>query len=88
MTSFTKLGQRTNRQFDPDMVLSTLPFAILAVDLELHIRFLNTAAEHFFGIGSGGMDGRHLGEFVAPHSPLFSLIAQASKRQFSKQSCF
>ena len=50
MTSFTKLGQRTNRQFDPDMVLSTLPFAVLAVDLELHIRFLNTAAEHFFCI--------------------------------------
>ncbi len=83
MTSFTKLGQRTNRQFDPDMVLSTLPFAVLAVDLELHIRFLNTAAEHFFGIGSGGMDGRQLGEFVAPHSPLFSLVAQASKRQTS-----
>ena len=65
------------------MVLSTLPFAVLAVDLELHIRFLNTAAEHFFGIGSGGMDGRQLGEFVAPHSPLFSLVAQASKRQTS-----
>ena len=73
-----EIGQRTNSNLILIWFSVRTLFAVLAVDLELNIRFLNTAAGIF--VRSGGMDGRQLGEFVAPHSPL---VAQASKRQTS-----
>lgn len=83
MASLMKSEQPVTTQFGPDMVLGALPFAVIAVDSDLHIRFFNSAAEHFFGLGLGGIAGRHLHEFVAPHSPLFSLLDQVSNSQTS-----
>jgi two-component system, NtrC family, nitrogen regulation sensor histidine kinase GlnL len=68
---------------DPISLLSALPFAVIAVDDETRIRFLNGAAEQFFEQGASGLIGRRLDDLLPPHSPLFSLIAQASGGQTS-----
>ena len=50
MTSVIRTNELpAERQLDSEMLLGALPFAVLAVDPGMHIRFLNTAAEHFFG---------------------------------------
>ncbi|CAN0494440.1 unnamed protein product, partial [Discosporangium mesarthrocarpum] len=69
--------------FDPINALSALPFAVLAVDEESRIAFMNGAAEQFFEQGARGLRGRHLNDLLPGDSPLFSLIAQASSGQTS-----
>lgn len=69
--------------FDPFSLLAALPFAVLAVDEENRIRYLNGAAEQFFEQGASGLTGRRLDDLLPPHSPLFSLIAQANGGQTS-----
>ena len=84
MTSVIRTNELpTERQLDSEMLLGALPFAVLAVDPGMHIRFLNTAAEHFFGQGASGLSGRHLEELVPQHSPMLSLISQAFHSQTS-----
>lgn len=68
---------------DPFSLLSALPFAVLAVDEDTSIGFMNGAAEQFFEQGASGLIGRRLDEILPAHSPLFSLIAQASGGQTS-----
>ena len=69
--------------FDPINALSALPFAVLAVDEDSRIAFMNGAAEQFFEQGARGLRGRQLNELLPADSPLFSLIAQASSGQTS-----
>lgn len=72
-----------SQSFDPVSVLSALPFAVLAVDPDTRIHFMNGAAEQFFEQGASGLTGRRLDEILPAHSPLFSLIAQATGGQTS-----
>lgn len=81
VTAFSEPGIRDD--FDPFNVLAALPFVVLVVDEENRIHFLNGAAEQFFEHGASGLRGRRLDEFLPSHSPLFSLIAQASHGQTS-----
>ncbi|MGB0631335.1 MAG: two-component system sensor histidine kinase NtrB [Alphaproteobacteria bacterium] len=83
MSSLSKSADVSAGPFDSDMLLGALPFAVLAVDPGMHIRFLNTAAEQFFGQGASGLTGRHLEDLVPQHSPLLSLISQAISGQTS-----
>lgn len=69
--------------FDPVSVLSALPFAVLAVDSDTRIHFMNGAAEQFFEQGASGLIGGRLDRLLPAHSPLFSLIAQAAGGQTS-----
>jgi two-component system, NtrC family, nitrogen regulation sensor histidine kinase GlnL len=69
--------------FDPIGLLSALPFAVIAVDQETRIQFLNGAAEQFFEQGASGLIGKRLDSLLPPHSPLFTLIAQAAGGQTS-----
>ncbi|MFT7571024.1 MAG: two-component system nitrogen regulation sensor histidine kinase GlnL, partial [Paracoccaceae bacterium] len=69
--------------FDPINALSALPFAVLVIDQDSRIAFMNGAAEQFFEQGAKGLTGRRLNELLPPDSPLFSLIAQASSGQTS-----
>lgn len=69
--------------FDPVNALSALPFAVLAVDQDSRIAYMNGAAEQFFEQGAKGLRGRHLNELLPADSPLFSLIAQAVSGQTS-----
>jgi two-component system, NtrC family, nitrogen regulation sensor histidine kinase GlnL len=69
--------------FDLIGLLSALPFAVIAVDEETCIRFLNGAAEQFLEQGASGLIGTRLDDLLPPHSPLFTLIAQAAGGQTS-----
>ena len=69
--------------FDPVNALSALPFAVLALDQDSRILFINGAAEQFFEQGANGLVGRRLDELLPADSPLFSLITQASSGQVS-----
>jgi two-component system nitrogen regulation sensor histidine kinase GlnL len=79
------IGSETEKPlgFDPVDALSALPFAVLAIDRDSRIAFINGAAEQFFEQGANGLRGRRLNELLPADSPLFSLIAQASSGQVS-----
>jgi two-component system nitrogen regulation sensor histidine kinase GlnL len=84
MTQVSALvGRNEQAPFDPLSVLAALPFAVLAVDQDTRIRFMNGAAEQFFEQGASGLTGRRLNEVMPADSPLFSLISQASSGQTS-----
>jgi two-component system nitrogen regulation sensor histidine kinase GlnL len=74
-------GPKAN--FDPFNILYALPFAVLVLDKNTEIHFINGAAEQFFEQGASGLIGRRLDQILSPHSPVFSLIAQATGGQKS-----
>src|SRR5438105_11125112 len=55
-------------------ILGALPDPVIVIDRDEHIRFVNPAAEQFLGYGAGALCGSGLAAFVAPHSPLLSLV--------------
>ena len=69
--------------FDPINALSALPFAVLAIERDSSIAYMNGAAEQFFEHGAKGLHGRRLNELLPTDSPLFSLIAQSIAGQTS-----
>ena len=69
--------------FDPFNALSALPFAVLAIERDSSIAYMNGAAEQFFEQGATGLRGRRLNQLLPTDSPLFSLIAQSIAGQTS-----
>jgi len=63
-------------RLDADLILNGLTSAIIAIDDNLTILKLNTAAEHFFSSSAGNLMGRTLSEMLPSDSPLFVLIDQ------------
>ncbi|MBV9584947.1 MAG: PAS domain-containing protein [Alphaproteobacteria bacterium] len=59
---------------DSSVLLSALPDPVLALDRGDIVRFVNPAAEQFFGTSAAALFGHGLAEFVAPHSPIFGLL--------------
>ena len=59
---------------DAPQLLAALPNPVFAVGRDGVVRFLNPAAEQFLGASAAAVCGHAIGEFVLPHSPLFSLI--------------
>jgi two-component system, NtrC family, nitrogen regulation sensor histidine kinase GlnL len=55
-------------------ILAALPLPIIVIDRGGIIRFVNPAAEPFFGSGAAALCGSALADFVAPHSPLLTLV--------------
>ena len=64
-------------------ILSALPFAVLVVDEETRIQFVNDVAEQLFEQGINGLLDKRLDEILSSHSPLFSLVSQCSQGQSS-----
>jgi two-component system nitrogen regulation sensor histidine kinase GlnL len=56
------------------IILGALPDPVIVIDRNGHIRFVNPAAEQFLGSGAAALCGNALAGFVAPHSPLLSLV--------------
>jgi two-component system nitrogen regulation sensor histidine kinase GlnL len=54
-------------------LLAALPSPVIALDRGGAIIFVNPAAEQFFGVSAAQLIGNPLAEFIAPHSPLFTL---------------
>jgi two-component system nitrogen regulation sensor histidine kinase GlnL len=63
-----------DRGLDAAAILGALPDPVIVIDRGERIRFVNTAAEQFFGSGAAALSGSLLADFVAPHSSLLSLI--------------
>src|SRR4029077_10693907 len=58
---------------DAAALLAALPSPVIALDRGGRIVFANPAAEQFFGVSAAALIGNPLAEFIAPHSPLFTL---------------
>jgi len=63
-----------DRPVQASFILAALPDPVIVVDRAGHIRFVNPAAEQFLGSGAPAICGNALAGFVAPHSPLLSLV--------------
>src|SRR5262249_53878935 len=61
---------------DAARILEALPQAILVVDGEFAIRYVNTKAEEFFYPSAATLQGVALSELIPADSPVFSLIRQ------------
>ena len=57
----------------PPSLLAALPSPVLALDRQGTMRFVNPAAEQFFGAGAAALVGRKLAELLLPHSPVLAL---------------
>src|SRR5437879_12324626 len=58
---------------DTAALLAALPNPLIVLDRGGMVRFVNPAAEQFFGVGAAALIGHPLAQFIAPHSPLFAL---------------
>jgi two-component system, NtrC family, nitrogen regulation sensor histidine kinase GlnL len=60
----------------PDIaaLLAALPDPVIALDQDNVIRFVNPAAEQFFGLSAAALSNSPVREHVAPDSPLFGLV--------------
>jgi two-component system, NtrC family, nitrogen regulation sensor histidine kinase GlnL len=64
----------TPRLPDAAALLSALPDPVLALDRDNIVRFVNPAAEQFFGTSAAGLSGHPFAEILAPQSPVFALL--------------
>jgi two-component system nitrogen regulation sensor histidine kinase GlnL len=69
-----KRRSRFEAQADAAAILAALPDPVIVVERTGQIRFVNPAAEQFFGSGAAALGGSALADLVAPHSPLLSLV--------------
>ncbi len=72
------LAERLRERFAPEMaaVLEALPEAVLVVDGDDIVRFLNHSAEQFFESSASLLDGARLREMLPADSPLFAVLEQ------------
>jgi two-component system, NtrC family, nitrogen regulation sensor histidine kinase GlnL len=66
----------SNIPLDVTAILNALPSAILVLNNENIITYLNMMGEQFLQGSVGQLENQHLNKFVPPDSPLFSLIEQ------------
>src|SRR5256885_2243708 len=72
-SSNSKRGIFGVAQPDAAMILGALALPVIVIDRSGGIRFVNPAAEQFFGSGAAALCGNALADLVAPHSPLLAL---------------
>jgi two-component system, NtrC family, nitrogen regulation sensor histidine kinase GlnL len=63
----------------PDLgaILSAIPDAVIVLDADAVLRYVNPAAENFFELGASMMLGRRLAEFLPADNLVFGTIQQA-----------
>lgn len=64
-------------QVDPAAIMNALPHPVLVLDSRDAIIEVNFAAEAFFDCSAAILRGQSMEEFIAPDSPIFSLVHQA-----------
>ena len=62
--------------FDPNVLLQSIPSAVISVDGQLRCDFANPAAEQLLGASWNMLAGRPLSEFLAAHATILALIRQ------------
>ncbi len=70
-------GRNAPRQPDHAALLSALPVAVVLLDADNHFRYVNNAAEQFFGISLVQLAQHTLADLVPADNPIFLLIEQA-----------
>ena len=58
---------------DAAALLAALPNPVITLDRGNTVRFVNPAAEQFFGISAAALIGHSLSHVIAPQSPIFAL---------------
>jgi two-component system nitrogen regulation sensor histidine kinase GlnL len=66
----------TESDLDPAGLLAALPYAIVVLDSDDLIQYVNGGAEQFFAQGASQLVGATASELMAHDSPLLSLVAQ------------
>ena len=81
--STKKQNPRRNAQLQipVDALLSALPHPLLVIGEDLHIEYVNTAAEDFFQMSSTVLCRRALTDVVAFGSPLIALVEQVQRNE-------
>jgi len=64
-------------------IANALPMPIMLLGPKFEVLYANPAAEQFFDTGLSMLRKLTLAELIAPHSPLFQLVAQAAERNAS-----
>ncbi|MCX7282071.1 MAG: PAS domain-containing protein, partial [Alphaproteobacteria bacterium] len=64
-------------------IANALPMPVLLLGPKLEVIYANPAAEQFFDTGLTILRKQTLAALMAPHSPLFLLVAQAAERNAS-----
>ncbi len=75
--------KQTTESAGPDLaaVLGTLPTAVLAIDLDGVIRYVNLAGEQLFELGAPHMCGQRLDSLIPEDSTVCSLVRQSLANQ-------
>jgi len=68
---------------DAAALLAALPNPVIALDGAGIVRFLNPAAEQFFGVSAAALTGSPITENVLPESPIFGLVEAGRRRESS-----
>jgi two-component system nitrogen regulation sensor histidine kinase GlnL len=58
---------------DAASLLAALPNPVMTLDRAGRVRFVNPAAEQFFGVSAAALIGHPLADVIVPESPLFAL---------------
>ena len=64
-------------------ITNALPMPVLLLGPKLEVIYANPSAEQFFDTGLTILRKQTLADLMAPHSPLFQLVAQAAERNAS-----
>ncbi|HTH16258.1 MAG TPA: ATP-binding protein [Magnetospirillum sp.] len=75
-TAFLR-SRNSSAALDPSVVLGALAAAVIAVDGNDVVTYVNGSAEQLFQSGSAYLCGRPVTDLLPPDSPVLSLIAQA-----------
>ena len=62
---------------DAALLLGALPMPVVLLDSEDRFRFVNPAAEQFFGVSQAQLAQMRLADLVPPDNPLFMLLSHA-----------
>jgi two-component system nitrogen regulation sensor histidine kinase GlnL len=68
-------GER-HRAPDAALILGSLPVPVVLLSADNRFRYVNQAAEQFFGISAAQLAPLRLSDLIPPDNPLFLLIAQ------------
>jgi two-component system nitrogen regulation sensor histidine kinase GlnL len=76
---------RTRPSAPPDTaaLLAALPNPVIALDRAGIVRFVNPAAEQFFGLSAAALSGTPIAEQLLPDSPLFGLVEAVRRSEGS-----
>jgi two-component system nitrogen regulation sensor histidine kinase GlnL len=76
---------RSRQSVPPDTaaLLAALPNPVIALDPAGIVRFVNPAAEQFFGISAAALSGSPIAEHLLPDSPLFGLVEAVRRSEGS-----